>query len=310
MEDGKIQAGESPAAGEEPAVSRGFDWRRRLWAATAVLVVLAAALLFRRGAGFPGGGDGMVLARVNRRVITDADFRQLVFSLPDYYQPYALANRSQVLQDLIDREIIYQYARRTAYARSPEFRRRIGNYRKELLVQEFVQREILDNLEFPDEQMHRYYEENPDAFVQPATIHLSEILVADRAAAAAVQKRLRAGENFNDLAREVSQAPSHLRGGDLGFVQRGDVAAGLGDAAFKLEPRSYSNPIAATGGYYILMVSARMTERRLEYSEAIPMIRKLLAGTAEEEAYSRFIRELRGKSRVKVKEENLEKLDL
>ena len=50
----------------------------------------------------------LTLAVVNGARIRVSDFKQYMGKQPDWYQAYVTANRSQILNDLIDRELIYQ----------------------------------------------------------------------------------------------------------------------------------------------------------------------------------------------------------
>jgi len=65
--------------------------------------------------------------------------------------------------------------------------------------------------------------------------------------------RLRAGEDFCTVAREVSDDPSAARCGDIGFFGRGDLADELfTDAAFALPDSAVSDVIRSNYGYHII----------------------------------------------------------
>lgn len=272
----------------------------------AVVVSASVAAVYLRGRSVD---DGEVLALVGRHPITKGDFKLYLESLPEFYRPYAVANRSQVLQDLIDREMIYRAARRQRFDRLPAYRKQLAALGKELLVQEYVRRKIGAGQLFAEDQLRRYFEANRQDFVQPESVYLSEIMVADRGAAEQVIGRLRRGENFDDLAREVSEAPSRHRGGDLGFVPRGGLPPRLEREAFALSPREFSAPIETETGWYLLFVSARIPSRRLEFEEALPAVRRVVASANEEDVFNNLVSELRRVTRVEIREDNLEQMD-
>ncbi len=96
--------------------------------------------------------------------------------------------------------------------------------------------------------------------------------------------RLRQGAAFADVALEVSEDPgSREQGGDLGWVERGaDLAAGLEDAAFALEPGTTGDLVRTPAGFHILRVEERRTARAVPFEEvARDLAREILA---EEEA--------------------------
>ncbi len=84
---------------------------------------------------------------------------------------------------------------------------------------------------------------------------------AARDKAEALRQRLLAGEDFATLARENSEDPgSAARGGDLGFMSRGEFVRDFEEAAFKLEAGAISEVVGSQFGFHII----QMVERRGE----------------------------------------------
>jgi len=81
------------------------------------------------------------------------------------------------------------------------------------------------------------------------------ILVKDEATAQDVIKRLKAGEDFGNLAKELSQdTGTNDIGGDLGWFGRGKMVAPFEDAAFKLAVGQISDPVKSDFGYHVIQV--------------------------------------------------------
>ena len=72
-----------------------------------------------------------------------------------------------------------------------------------------------------------------------------------------VENQLHQGAPFPAVARQFSQHPSAATGGDMGWVNDGQLAPELNAALAKLETGAISEPIRSTGGYYILAVRER-----------------------------------------------------
>jgi peptidyl-prolyl cis-trans isomerase C len=84
-------------------------------------------------------------------------------------------------------------------------------------------------------------------------IKCSHILVRKQSEALAVLGRLKKGESFAKLAKELSiDKGSGKRGGDLGYFGRGMMVKPFEDAAFKLEKGQLSEPIKTEFGYHII----------------------------------------------------------
>lgn len=84
-------------------------------------------------------------------------------------------------------------------------------------------------------------------------IKCSHILVKKQSEAMAVLERLKKGESFANLARELSvDRGSGKKGGDLGLFGRGVMVKAFEDAAFKLNKGEVSQPVKTEFGYHII----------------------------------------------------------
>lgn len=85
-------------------------------------------------------------------------------------------------------------------------------------------------------------------------IKCSHILVKKHIEALQVLERIKKGESFADLAREVSiDRGSGKRGGDLGLFGRGQMVKPFEEAAFKLKKGELSlEPVRTQFGYHII----------------------------------------------------------
>ena len=101
--------------------------------------------------------------------------------------------------------------------------------------------------------------------------HARHILVETEEEANQVIERLQEGEDFADLAAELSlDTASGLNGGDLGFVPAGRFVLPVDEAVFSLPPGQISDPIESQFGWHVIEVLER-EERELslaDYSQA------------------------------------------
>ena len=82
---------------------------------------------------------------------------------------------------------------------------------------------------------------------------------AARAKAEEVLKRVKAGENFENLAKEYSDDGSKQNGGDLGWFGKGRMVPEFEKAAFALQPGQTSEIVESQFGFHIIKNEGRRT---------------------------------------------------
>ena len=83
-------------------------------------------------------------------------------------------------------------------------------------------------------------------------VHCAHILVKTEKEVNAVLERLKKGENFSAIAKDVSLCPSKKRGGDLGTFGRGQMVKEFEKTAFVLEKGQISGIVKTQFGYHII----------------------------------------------------------
>ncbi len=84
-------------------------------------------------------------------------------------------------------------------------------------------------------------------------IKCAHILVKKQSEALAIQERLKQGEKFGKLAKELSIDPgSAKRDGNLGYFGRGAMVKPFEEVAFKLQIGEVSDLVKSEFGYHII----------------------------------------------------------
>ncbi len=84
-------------------------------------------------------------------------------------------------------------------------------------------------------------------------IKCSHILVAKQSEALAILDRIKNGEKFGKLAKELStDSGSAKRDGNLGYFTKGKMVKQFEEAAFKLQIGQISEPVKSDFGYHII----------------------------------------------------------
>ncbi len=131
-----------------------------------------------------------------------------------------------------------------------------------------------------DEDLRKAYAANLDKFRVPERAKARHILLmtkdgdaAVRAKAEGLLKQIKSGGDFAALAKANSQDPgSGQKGGDLGWVMRGQMVKPFEEAVFSLKPNEISDLVKTEYGYHIVQVLEKEPAHLRTYEEAKPEI--------------------------------------
>ena len=88
-------------------------------------------------------------------------------------------------------------------------------------------------------------------------IKLRQLVLPDQATARVARDRVRAGEDFDAVSRELSRAPNAADGGLLGWVERGQLPPEFEAAVAGLAPGDVSEPVPSNAGWHVFQVMER-----------------------------------------------------
>jgi peptidyl-prolyl cis-trans isomerase C len=197
-----------------------------------------------------------VLATVNGKEITDEDLKlaaeDLGSSVPQQLE--GKARDAYLLDYLIDGTLVAQKAASDKLDQDPDFARKLAYYHDKILV-ETLMTKVASEAATP-EKLQQTYEEAAKAQKPQTEIHARHILVGTEAEAEAALKRIKAGEDFAKVAKEVSKDAAD-NGGDLGWFTKDRMVPEFADAAFKLDEGQVSDPVKSQFGWHIIKVEGK-----------------------------------------------------
>lgn len=144
-----------------------------------------------------------------------------------------------------------------------------------------------------DADVRGYYEQHPGEFRTGEQVHVRQILVHDEELANEIEDKLKHGAAFEQLSADHSLAPNAKKGGEIGFVGRGELPKMFEDEIFALKPGTISNVIRTDSSFHIFKVDERRPPGVISLEAATPVIRERLK---EDEVRQRMA-ELVAKSR-------------
>ena len=174
---------------------------------------------------------------------------------------------------------------------------------KEDLADEITREKLISSakgVKVTDDELKKAFDENKDKLGKPEAAHLRHILVADDKAAADVIAKVKAGGDFEKLAREKSIAASgKAAGGDYGFVSRGMLPPEIDEVAFAMAPGEMKM-IAGPRGTHILQVLEKRAAQPAVFAEVKEDLREMLTAEKIKAAAPAYLQELRRKAEIKT----------
>lgn len=231
--------------------------------------------------------------------------------------------RRVVLQELIDRRLLLQEARRRGLVpdgkkllvRLAEEEGKLAaageSYNREALKNRIREDSSIEKLiamslwvvEPSREEVMNHYWAELGEFQLPNRAKVQQVLVKSRKKAKRIMTAALHGGDFETLARSHSVAPEAQRGGNLGWVSKKDLPSFLWKALEDIATGSIGGPLKSRWGYHILRVEERKGARMLTPEEAVPMLREDMMADARQDYIQGFIISLRSQAEIKVNPE-------
>jgi len=280
-----------------------------------------------------------IVAKVNGEIITLSEFQarqiqeaQAARIQPERIQAFLRDNNARILNEAIDDMLLVQRAQDTGLKMPPvdqyiedikkenkivsdeQFQEQLAregmtleelkrNMGRNILRRQILARDLEPKVMVTDTEAKVDYDARKEEYSRPATVTLREILVKEEGALAQANElvaKARAGEDFAELARAHSAAPSRSSGGELGRLARGELHPDLEKAAFALSPGAISDPIPSGDGYRILKVEARTEASVVPFDEVKETIRRSLGEQRMNKELASYISGLREKAIINV----------
>lgn len=243
-----------------------------------------------------------VVAKVNGKEITTADLKQLEASLPPEMIKRAQQKgdiKGELTNQLVDLRVITDAALKSDVGKTKEVQQAIERAKEQVIVQAFVFEQLKSKVN--DQAVEQEYKTLKDKFMKEVKdkkeVKVRHILFKEEKDATAALKRLKNGEDFQKLARELSEdKQSGQDGGDLGYVLEGTVPEF--DAALKsLKSGGVSKePTKTNFGYHLFKVDDRRNAKPPKFED----VKAQLGARVQQKAFLELVKRLRDKASVEI----------
>ncbi|MGC9196025.1 MAG: peptidylprolyl isomerase [Syntrophobacteraceae bacterium] len=258
-----------------------------------------------------GGGD-LVAVAGNKVAITRA---QLELALARYKQKsgkesLTKSEVSGILEDLIRRGLLLQTRAVEAYKKDPAVIAKLKDYEDTLIVARWAEDQIRSRVQVSQQEARSYYEKNRRQFRTPPRVKASYILLRTRDEAEMVQKKLKQGQDFAQLAKQYSiDLPTGQRGGLIGTISESKKPSSLGKVLFLLAKDQVSDIIATRAGYALFKADELYAPGFKPYDEVANEIRDQLFRKKARDSFKQIVENLEKNSGIKIYGDRLAKIE-
>ena len=234
---------------------------------------------------------------VNGKAIPKAQLDKLVEKMGKPDDPQV---RDQAREMLITRELILQDADKRGVIQKEAVREQLEQARVGVLVgavfEDYVEREGVT-----DADLKAAYE-NIKGQYAGKEYHVEHILVDKEAEAKAIIVQLKAGANFEDMAKAKSKDPGSAKnGGDLGWVSDKALVPEFSKAMVQLKNGQITDkPVKSQFGYHIIKTLDSRDAKAPSFDEMKDQLKQMIMSDQnwQKEKFSEMMQKLRAKAKI------------
>jgi peptidyl-prolyl cis-trans isomerase SurA len=193
------------------------------------------------------------------------------------------------------------------------------NLHDQILSSKLINYEVRSKVVLPESQILDYYDQHYTEQVGTGGFYILQIGItpdgegmpadpvqADAAARKKAERILglaKGGQDFKQLARQYSDLPSAVDGGDIGAFQKDEMAGYMRDAVTSLEPGQISPVVESPNGYMLFKLLSSQEGKiitKVPYESVKEEIRNTLYQQEMEKRYDSWLKEIRSQAYIKI----------
>ncbi len=228
------------------------------------------------------------IVRVGEKVLTKDNFENL---MPDGDgATLSREEKSLSIRKWIEMEVLYQEALTRGLNNDPRVSSMIERLEKEFLVDHLIFLELRERIEVSEDEVEQYFNLRRREYTYEYRV--SHILVNTIEEAEDVRERLKT-KSFAWVANHHSVDPVTRRGGDLGYLTKGNMIPEFEGVIFDLKAGEVSDIVRSDFGYHIIkLIGTREAQVKVSLDEVRGGIINTLVMEKRRKAYNEFYESL------------------
>jgi peptidyl-prolyl cis-trans isomerase SurA len=193
---------------------------------------------------------------------------------------------------------------------------------KQMIISRVQGQDVAQKVGITEEEALAYHAAHRNEFTKPASVTLREIQLnvpasaegvsaaddqATRERVEEIRARVKAGEAFEKIAGELSDAPSKANGGLIGPLTMTELAPALQKLLSDMKPGDISEPLRTPKGYQLLKLETLTPEEVLPPEQVRDQIAEKLYAAKREVELRKYLARMRKEAIIEWKNDELRK---
>lgn len=175
-------------------------------------------------------------------------------------------------------------------------------FKERLMIDRLVETELRKDISVAPNEILRYYENHKEEFGEPKKVKLRAILIRTEegrseeealASAKEILDRIAKGGDFAILAEKYSEGPYATSGGDMGWVEEGELMGRINDLVFSLDTNEVSTVLKTNLGFHIFKVEQKSDSRTMQFHEVKERIEQILYNNKTQDKLKTWVERLK-----------------
>jgi peptidyl-prolyl cis-trans isomerase C len=259
--------------------------------------------------------SGAILAKVGNETITQSQIDNRYNSMSEDFKTTSTQkeNKEVILQQLINEQVLLSEAKKEGYEKHQDFKtqlsaidKQVSDLKKETLIN-LLLRDKLNTSQTTDKEIQESYSTNIDLFKEYELRRASHILVPTKEEAVKLHKKLKNGQSFTVLAKKYSKDATAEKGGDLGWVRKGQIKElpKFDKTLFTIKKKgSISTVVKTQLGFHIIKLTDIKVIPKQTFASVKEKIKKSITTYKQNQAIVTYVDSLKTNYKVSISEKN------
>ena len=185
-------------------------------------------------------------------------------------------------------------------------------YKEQIMIKKLINKEVRAKIKVSPLEVFRYYKQHQEEFRIPPKVRVQTILIRKddkmsedysdpQKRIEEIKKKLQEGADFSKLAREYSQDSSAINGGDMGYIEKGEMMKEIDEVLFSLNEGQVSDIIETHVGFHIFKINDKKESTIKSFEEVRVEIENMLFQKKAEVRYTEWLKTLKENAYISIK---------